>query len=186
VDAYGKTDSISSGTTVEFYLNSHVAIQGNHCCISTYCISPWDSIAIYTSSTSARLHCAESELSFNVLCTESDFPFHVHAGTAKPTKYTLIYDEIKMTVSPIRRTSTRVKSHSITTRSTPLLPSVSPLFLSPLFLFFPYPLFPSLLFLSHQLSELELITYWSTYTYCRCNKSVSLATPAYYAHWAAK
>ena len=33
-----------------------------------------------------------------------------------------------------------------------------------------------------QLSELELLTYWTTYLYCRCNKSVSYATPAYYAH----
>lgn len=33
-----------------------------------------------------------------------------------------------------------------------------------------------------QISELELLTYWTTYLYCRCNKSVSYATPAYYAH----
>ncbi len=26
----------------------------------------------------------------------------------------------------------------------------------------------------------------STYVYCRANKSVSLAAPAYYAHWASK
>ena len=37
-----------------------------------------------------------------------------------------------------------------------------------------------------QLSELELLTYWLTYLYCRCTKSVSYATPAYYAHWAAR
>ena len=37
-----------------------------------------------------------------------------------------------------------------------------------------------------QMAELELLTYWSCYLYCRCNKSVSLATPAYYAHWASK
>jgi hypothetical protein len=37
-----------------------------------------------------------------------------------------------------------------------------------------------------QLSELELLTYWSTYLYARCNKSVSVATPVYYAHWAAR
>jgi hypothetical protein len=37
-----------------------------------------------------------------------------------------------------------------------------------------------------QLAELELLTYWTTYLYCRCNKSVSYAAPAYYAHWAAK
>lgn len=36
------------------------------------------------------------------------------------------------------------------------------------------------------LSELELLTYWTTYLYARCNKSVSYATPAYYAHWASK
>ena len=36
------------------------------------------------------------------------------------------------------------------------------------------------------LSEIEMITYWSTYLYARCNRSVSIATPAYYAHWAAK
>jgi eukaryotic translation initiation factor 2C len=37
-----------------------------------------------------------------------------------------------------------------------------------------------------KLSELELLTYWSTYLYARCNRSVSYATPAYYAHWASK
>ena len=37
-----------------------------------------------------------------------------------------------------------------------------------------------------QMSELELLTYWLTYLYCRCTKSVSYATPAYYAHWAAR
>lgn len=37
-----------------------------------------------------------------------------------------------------------------------------------------------------RLSELELLTYWTTYLYARCNKSVSYATPAYYAHWAAQ
>ena len=37
-----------------------------------------------------------------------------------------------------------------------------------------------------RLSELELLTYWTTYLYIRCNKSVSYATPAYYAHWASK
>ena len=35
-----------------------------------------------------------------------------------------------------------------------------------------------------KIAELELLTYWSTYLYCRCNKSVSVATPAYYARWA--
>ena len=37
-----------------------------------------------------------------------------------------------------------------------------------------------------KLSELELLTYWTCYLYCRCNKSVSYCTPAYYAHWASK
>eukprot|EP01039_Chlorochromonas_danica_P004141 gene4141-4546_t len=37
-----------------------------------------------------------------------------------------------------------------------------------------------------RLSELELLTYWSTYLYARCNRSVSYATPAYYAHWASQ
>jgi hypothetical protein len=41
-------------------------------------------------------------------------------------------------------------------------------------------------FCCYQLAELELLTYWTTYLYCRCNKSVSYAAPAYYAHWAAK
>lgn len=34
--------------------------------------------------------------------------------------------------------------------------------------------------------ELELLTYWLTYMYSRCSRSVSYATPAYYAHLAAK
>ena len=54
-------------------------------------------------------------------------------GTAKPCKYSLIYDEV-----------------------------------------------------GFKISELELLTYWSCYLYARCNKSVSIATPAYYAHWASK
>jgi eukaryotic translation initiation factor 2C len=33
-----------------------------------------------------------------------------------------------------------------------------------------------------RISEVELLTYWSTYLYARCTKSVSYATPAYYAH----
>ena len=37
-----------------------------------------------------------------------------------------------------------------------------------------------------KLSEIELLTYWTTYLYCRASKSVSYATPAYYAHWASK
>ena len=36
------------------------------------------------------------------------------------------------------------------------------------------------------LAEAELLSYWLCYTYCRCNRSVSYPTPAYYAHWAAK
>jgi eukaryotic translation initiation factor 2C len=37
-----------------------------------------------------------------------------------------------------------------------------------------------------KISELELLTYWSCYLYTRCNRSVSLATPVYYAHWASR
>jgi eukaryotic translation initiation factor 2C len=37
-----------------------------------------------------------------------------------------------------------------------------------------------------KLSEIELLTYWTCYLYCRATKSVSYATPAYYAHWASK
>ena len=37
-----------------------------------------------------------------------------------------------------------------------------------------------------KMNEIELLTYWSTYLYCRCNKSIGIATPAKYAHWAAK
>lgn len=81
VDASGGVNSISSGHLNEFYLNSHVAIQ----------------------------------------------------GTAKPCKYTLVHDEI-----------------------------------------------------GFKMTELELLTYWLTYLYCRANKSVSYASPAYYAHWASK
>jgi eukaryotic translation initiation factor 2C len=54
-------------------------------------------------------------------------------GTSKPTKYTLVYDEI-----------------------------------------------------GFKLGELELMSYWLCYLYVRCTKSVSIVTPAYYAHWAAK
>jgi hypothetical protein len=66
----------------------------------------------------------------------NEFYLNSHAaiqGTAKPCKYSLIYDEI-----------------------------------------------------GFKISELELLTYWLTYTYCRANKSVSYASPAYYAHWASK
>jgi eukaryotic translation initiation factor 2C len=81
VDSSGGGQSIASANFIEFYLNSHTAIQ----------------------------------------------------GTAKACKYSLLYDEIGLTVS-----------------------------------------------------ELELLTYWLCYLYSRCNRSVSLATPAYYAHWASK
>jgi eukaryotic translation initiation factor 2C len=37
-----------------------------------------------------------------------------------------------------------------------------------------------------KISEVELLTYWTTYLYVRANKSVSYASPAYYAHWASK
>jgi eukaryotic translation initiation factor 2C len=37
-----------------------------------------------------------------------------------------------------------------------------------------------------KLSEIELMTYWLCYLYVRCTRSVSIATPVYYAHWAAK
>lgn len=37
-----------------------------------------------------------------------------------------------------------------------------------------------------KMMELQLLTYWLTYMYCRCNRSVSVVTPVYYAHWAAK
>ena len=37
-----------------------------------------------------------------------------------------------------------------------------------------------------KIAEIELITYWSTYLYCRCNKSIGVPAPAKYAHWAAK
>eukprot|EP01035_Chromulina_nebulosa_P016898 gene16898-22387_t len=81
VDSNGGVNSITSAVFNEFYLNSHVAIQ----------------------------------------------------GTSKPCKYSLVYDEIGL-----------------------------------------------------KLSEIELLTYWTTYLYARANKSVSYATPAYYAHWASK
>jgi eukaryotic translation initiation factor 2C len=32
-----------------------------------------------------------------------------------------------------------------------------------------------------KIAELQLLTYWTTYLYSRCNRSVSIATPAYYA-----
>jgi len=37
-----------------------------------------------------------------------------------------------------------------------------------------------------RMSELQLLTFWLTHLYCRCTRSVSVATPAYYAHWAAR
>jgi len=69
----------------------------------------------------------------------TDFPeFYLNShsaglGTAKPCKYTLVFDEI-----------------------------------------------------GFKNSELQLLTYWLSYLYSRCNKSVSLVTPAYYAHWCSK
>jgi eukaryotic translation initiation factor 2C len=36
-----------------------------------------------------------------------------------------------------------------------------------------------------KLAEIELLTYWSTYLYARCNRSVGQAAPLYYAFWAA-
>ena len=81
IDASDEAHSVVSDALHEFYLNSHVAIQ----------------------------------------------------GTAKSTKYTLLYDQI-----------------------------------------------------GFKMAEIELLTYWTTYLYCRCSKSVSLAAPAYYARWAAQ
>merc|ERR1711988_1909624 len=37
-----------------------------------------------------------------------------------------------------------------------------------------------------KMAELELFTHWTTHLYCRCTRAVSYATPAYYAHWAAR
>ena len=37
-----------------------------------------------------------------------------------------------------------------------------------------------------KMSELQLLTFWLTHLYGRCTRSVSIAAPAYYAHWAAK
>lgn len=68
--------------------------------------------------------------------TMNDFYLNSHVaiqGTCKPCKYTLLYDEIGM-----------------------------------------------------KMSEIELLSYWTTYLYCRCNRSVSYATPAYYAHHLSK
>ena len=81
VDSRGQENSITSASNIEFYLNSHVGIQ----------------------------------------------------GTCKASKYSLIYDTIGLS-----------------------------------------------------LSDIELITYWSTYLYGRVNRCVSVATPAYYAHWLSK
>jgi len=36
------------------------------------------------------------------------------------------------------------------------------------------------------MAEVELLTFWTTHLYGRCTRSVSYATPAYYAHWAAR
>lgn len=37
-----------------------------------------------------------------------------------------------------------------------------------------------------KMAELQLLTYWTTFLYSRCDRAVSYATPAYYAHWASK
>jgi len=37
-----------------------------------------------------------------------------------------------------------------------------------------------------KLNELQLLTHWTTHLYTRCTRAVSYATPAYYAHWAAR
>jgi eukaryotic translation initiation factor 2C len=37
-----------------------------------------------------------------------------------------------------------------------------------------------------KMSELQLFTFWLTHLYGRCTRSVSVAAPAYYAHWAAR
>jgi hypothetical protein len=36
------------------------------------------------------------------------------------------------------------------------------------------------------MNELELLTHWTTHLNSRCTRAVSYATPAYYAHWAAR
>ncbi len=36
------------------------------------------------------------------------------------------------------------------------------------------------------MAEIELLSFWITHLYGRCTRSVSYATPAYYAHWAAR
>jgi len=66
----------------------------------------------------------------------NEFILNSHAtiqGTARATRYTLLYDEIGL-----------------------------------------------------NMPELELLTYWTTYLYCRCNRSVGICAPAYYAALAAK
>ena len=114
VDGQGGARSIASNSTVEFYLNSHAAIQ----------------------------------------------------GTAKCTKYTLIHDEVTAIAYP-----SRVQRC--------LTPAPHPLTRPPTFL-------ASLLQIGFTLSEIEMLTYWTTYLYTRCNRSVSIATPAYYADLAAE
>lgn len=37
-----------------------------------------------------------------------------------------------------------------------------------------------------KMQELELLTHWTTHLYMRCTRAVGYATPAYYAHWAAR
>ena len=39
---------------------------------------------------------------------------------------------------------------------------------------------------SIKMTELEHLTHWTTHLYGRANRGLSYATPAYYAHWAAR
>ena len=82
--------------------------------------------------------CVDASASTDGITSAVHNEFYLNAhialqGTAKPTKYIMLYDDIGM-----------------------------------------------------KMSELELLTYWTSYLYCRCNKPVSMATPATYAHLAAK
>lgn len=77
------------------------------------------------------------------------------AGTSRPCKYSLIHDNIGFKVSAKLNASTATSFAELNTCAVPCCA---------------------------QMAELELLTYWTTYLYARCNKSVSYATPAYYAH----
>ena len=79
--------------------------------------------------------CVDASSGSDSISSPDRFEFYLNShatiqGTAKPTKYSVIYDEI-----------------------------------------------------GFKLSEIQLMTYWLCYLYARCTKSVSVATPAYYAHW---